>query len=217
MKTKKQKSTTELVFILDKSGSMNGLETDTIGGFNSMIEKQKNQRDECYVTTVLFNHEMEILHDRVKIDEIPLMTDDEYSVDGMTALYDAIGFTIQKLPVDKSDDSLNEKQKVLFVIITDGYENSSREYSKKAIKSLIEHRKSKFDWEFIFLGANIDASTEAENIGISRNRSANYKSDSKGTNLNFKILGSLISEYRDSYSISEHHLEEIRDDEKSRK
>lgn len=213
-----KKTITELVFILDNSGSMSGLERDTIGGFNSMLDKQKKLNDECYVTTILFNHEFEVLHEGIRIEDTPHITEREYYVGGMTALYDAVGMTIQRMPLYR--DLPNKKKhnrKVLFVIITDGHENSSREYSQTAVKSLIEHRRSEFGWEFIFLGANIDAPSVAKDIGIDKERSANYIADSKGTELNFNILESMIYEYRKFDNISDDHLNKIRDDEKKRR
>ena len=148
---------TELVFILDRSGSMDGLESDTVGGFNSMLSKQQEDDDECRLTTVLFDHEYEILHDRIDIKAVSPITEKEYFVRGQTALLDAIGRTINKIGnTQKQTAEEYRAEKVLFVITTDGMENASREYTHDKIKSLIERQKTKYGWEFIFLGANID-------------------------------------------------------------
>lgn len=210
MKTLKN-SITDLVFVLDRSGSMSGLERDTIGGFNNMLRNQRELTGECFVTTALFDHELILLHNRVKIQKVAPLTEYDYQVRGSTALYDALGLMIQRASALQKDTLYDPiEHRVLFVIITDGEENSSREYTGKAIKSLIEHRKAEFGWEFIFLGANIDAERAAENIGISKDRSANYKADSQGTLYNYEVLDSVIQEYRTSASISDDHLEKIR-------
>lgn len=185
---------TELVFILDKSGSMAGLEDDTIGGFNSMLKKQKIKGQQVNVTTALFDDEVEYIHDRFSIDIIEPITDKDYFVGGCTALLDAVGMTINK--IDKVQKKLPEDHKagkVIFVITTDGHENSSVEYGYKDIKKLIKAKK-KLGWEFLFLGANIDAGVEAEKIGIARNRSVTYKNDSRGVELNYKTVGRVINE-----------------------
>ncbi len=192
-----KKGLTELVFILDKSGSMAGLETDTIGGFNAMLEKQKAVEGECLITTVLFDHTYELLHDRTDIRAVNPITEKEYAVGGMTALLDAVGRTIDK--IDKAQEHTAEEyraEKVMFVIITDGAENSSKEYSAPAIKKAIEHRKAKQGWEFVFLGANIDAAEAAGNLGISADRAQNYHADAKGTRLNYCVMSDAVSAYR---------------------
>lgn len=181
MKTNK----TELVFILDKSGSMAGLESDTIGGYNAMLKKQQEDPGEAIVTTVLFDDQYELLHDRISIKGIRPITEKEYFVGGCTALLDAIGKTIHKIGnVQRHTDEDQRADKVLFVITTDGMENASREYTYEKIKKMIEGQKAKYDWEFIFLGANIDAVSTAARFGISADRAANYNADGEGTRLN---------------------------------
>lgn len=180
---------TELVFILDRSGSMSGLEADTIGGFNGMINKQKNQEDAVNVTTVLFDDQVEVIHDRFSLDLVSPLTEEDYYVRGCTALLDAVGATIQKMSnIQKRLPEEHRAGKVIFVITTDGHENSSKEFSYGQIKEMIEQKK-KEGWEFLFLGANIDAGYEAERIGISRDRSVTYENDSKGVEINFKSVG----------------------------
>lgn len=192
-----KKGLTELVFILDKSGSMSGLEKDTIGGFNSMLEKQKAPQDECRITTVLFDNNYFLLHDRIDIHAVSAITEKEYYVGGSTALLDAIGKTIDKIvnvQCNTAEDFRAEK--ILFVIITDGEENSSCKYSCEEIKKMIELRKEKNNWEFIFLGANIDAIKTAGRFGIGSNRSANYLSDKTGTKLCYEAVSKSVSAIR---------------------
>ena len=175
-----RKNRTELVFILDKSGSMAGLESDTIGGFNAMLKKQQKADGEAYVTTVLFNHDYDLLHDRIQIKGISSMTEKDYEVGGTTALLDAIGFTIQKIiNVQKRTNESERANKVLFVITTDGMENASREFTVDKIKKMIGKQKEKYGWEFIFLGANIDALTTAAKFGIEEEFAVDYHADSK--------------------------------------
>jgi len=186
-----KKGLTELVFILDKSGSMSGLEADTIGGFNSMLAKQKAIDGECCITTVLFDNNYELLHDRININAVSPITGKEYQVGGSTALLDAIGRTIQKIGnAQKHTVEDYRAEKVMFVIITDGEENSSREYTAEKVKAMIERQKEKYGWEFIFLGANIDAVQTAGRFGIDPDRAVDYLADSEGTELNFKVLAS---------------------------
>jgi uncharacterized protein YegL len=192
------KNLTELVFILDRSGSMSGLEADTIGGFNSMIEKQKKEEGEAYVSTILFDGVTEVLHDRVAIKDVKPITEKEYYVRGCTALLDAVGGAIHHIGnVHKYIREEDCPARTLFVITTDGMENASRKYSYEDVKKMIEHRKEKDHWEFLFLGANIDAVDVADRMGISKGRAANYHSDKKGTALNFKVLSNVISRVRD--------------------
>lgn len=201
---------TELVFILDRSGSMAGLEGDTIGGFNSLLNKQKKESGEAFVTTVLFDSEFEILHDRLNVKELSAITEDEYYVRGTTALLDAIGKTITK--TSNEQKLINEKlraDKVLIVIVTDGMENSSREYGYKLVNSMINRQKEEKNWEFIFLGANIDAIKTAEKFGINEERAANFHSDSKGTKLNYETIGDAISNYRCNSEIKKNWKEKI--------
>ena len=183
---------TELVFILDRSGSMNGLESDTIGGFNGMISKQKSEGEKVNVTTVLFDDEVEIIHDRFPIDIVESLTEKDYFVRGCTALLDAVGTSIKK--IENVQNRLPEEHKagkVLFVITTDGHENSSVEYTYADIKKMIEAKKE-CGWEFLFLGANIDAGKEANKIGIAENRSVTYENDHDGVALNFETVGKTI-------------------------
>lgn len=189
--------TTELVFILDKSGSMSGLETDTIGGYNAMLKKQQEEPGEAIVTTVLFDDNYEILHDRTNIKGIKPITEKEYYVGGYTALLDAIGKTVNKI-VNATKHTAKEHQaeKVIFVITTDGMENASREYDHQKVKQIIEHQKSRYNWEFIFLGANIDAVSTARDLGINEDRAVNYHADSKGTILNYEIVSEALIELR---------------------
>ena len=181
-----KKNLTELVFILDRSGSMSGLETDTIGGFNAMIEKQKNAPGEALVSTVLFDHQRIVLHDRSNIQDIKLMTDEDYTVRGSTALLDAIGFSIHHIGnVHKYAREEDIPEHTIFVITTDGMENASGHYDSDRVKQMIERQKSKYGWEFLFLGANIDAVETARTFGISEDRAVKYHSDSKGTTVFF--------------------------------
>lgn len=192
---------TELVFILDKSGSMSGLEADTIGGYNSLIEKQKKEDGEAVVSTVLFSDKIDVIHNRVKLGTIGKLTDKEYFVSGCTALLDAIGSSIQhikKVHMDMKEDEVPSK--TLFVITTDGMENASREYSYEKINNLIEKQKED-GWEFIFLGANIDAAAEASKFGIDSDKAVNYNCDAEGVNLNYEALDCAITSMRTTGSV----------------
>lgn len=174
--------TTEIVYILDRSGSMGGLEADTIGGFNSMMEKQKKTGEKAYVSTVLFDDTCEVLHDRVPIDEIGKMTDDDYFVRGCTALLDAVGGAIHHIGnVHKYAREEDRPDKTIFVITTDGMENASRQYSYEKVQKMIKRQQEKYGWEFIFIGANIDAYAEAKRFGIKKERAVNYMHDRRGT------------------------------------
>lgn len=211
------KTSTELVFILDKSGSMGGLESDTIGGFNSMLNKQKALDDDCRITTVLFDNNYELLHDRIDIQAVNPITEKDYYVGGSTALLDAIGITLQKIiRVAKYTTKEDLAPKVIFVIVTDGMENASREYSSQKIKSMIEEQKTKYGWEFIFLGANIDAVETASHYGVSADRAMNYVPDQKGTNLNFKVMSYTVEKFRKTGQVPEDAFDEIRKDHKQR-
>ena len=188
---------TELVFILDRSGSMAGFEADTIGGFNSMIEKQKEQEGKVYVSTVLFDNYSEVIHDRVDISEIKPMTRDDYRVRGCTALLDAIGGAIRHIGnVHKYARPEDVPEHTIFVITTDGMENSSHRYSSAMIKEKIRRQSEKYGWEFIFLAANIDAVETAENIGIRRERAANYRYTSEGVGRSYYAMSEAISAVR---------------------
>lgn len=208
---------TELVFILDKSGSMGGLEADTIGGYNSMLAKQQAVAGECRITTVLFDNNYELLHDRIDLKAVSAITDKEYQVGGSTALLDAIGRTIHKIgnaQMHTADDYRAEN--VMFVIITDGEENSSREYSAEKVKAQIERQKTKYGWEFIFLGANIDAVQTAGRFGIRPDRAVDYLADSKGTQINYSVLADAVATFREAGTLHEDCFEEIREDVKRR-
>ncbi|HKK95422.1 MAG TPA: vWA domain-containing protein [Anaerovoracaceae bacterium] len=212
-----KKGLTELVFIIDRSGSMHGLEKDTVGGFNSMIAEQKNIEGEANITTVLFDDDYEIFHDRVSLKEIDEMTGSDYYVRGTTALLDAMGKTISMMGNIQKNLPKNKKaEKVLFVITTDGLENASREYSVHKVKSMIERQKNKYGWEFIFLGANIDAVKTAEDMGIGRDRSSNYCADGKGTKLNYDVVCKAVSSYRDCCIINEDWNESLEKDVEER-
>ena len=213
-------NSTELVFILDRSGSMGGLESDTIGGFNSMLAKQQAEPGVCRITTVLFDNEYEVLHDRIDIQAVKSITDREYNVRGSTALLDAVGKTINKIGAAQkhtADDYRAEK--VLFVITTDGMENASCEFGYDKIKSMIEHQKSKYNWEFIFLGANIDAVDVANRFGVARNRAQSFHNDSEGIRLNYEMLSRTASQFRSAEvcaSIADNWCAEIDADYKKR-
>lgn len=193
------------------------MENDTIGGYNTLLEKQKAVSGECFITTVLFNNNFEILHDRIDIKAVSKITDKEYCVGGSTALLDAIGRTINKIGnAQKHTAEEYRAEKVMVVIITDGEENSSREYSAERVKQMIEHEKTKYGWEFIFLGTNIDAVQTAGRFGIGVDRAVDYLADSEGTNLNFRAMSAAVTEFRENQTISNEHFEEIRNDVKRR-
>lgn len=209
---------TELVFILDRSGSMGGLESDTIGGFNAMLKKQKDLAGECRITTVLFDHEYQLLHDRIDLGSVSPMTEKEYYVRGTTALLDALGSTIQKIiSVQRNTAREHQAEKVLFVIITDGQENSSREYSLEKIRQHIEHQKSRYGWEFIFLGANIDAVSAAADLGIGADRAQDFIADSQGVGLNFQVMSNAVEAYRMGAEMPSDWKDAIDEDYKNRK
>lgn len=187
-------NTTELVFILDRSGSMSGFESDTIGGFNSILDKQKKTDGKCYVTTVLFSDHSKLLHDRVDISEVKPLTDDDYRVGGCTALLDAVGKTIRHIAkIHKYARPEDVPEKTLFVITTDGYENASHRFDADEVKRMVEHEKEKYGWEFIFLGADIDAVETAGRIGIDRSRAANYRKDTVGNETMFCSVNEAIT------------------------
>jgi len=212
-----KKDLTELVFILDRSGSMGGLESDTIGGYNSMLEKHKKEPGEAIVTTVLFDDRYELLHDRVNLRGVKPITEREYYVRGTTALLDAVGRTIDKIRNAQKNTAERERaERVLFVIITDGLENSSREYGYQKVRRMIEEQKCEYGWEFIFLGANIDAVAAAEQIGIARDRSANFHADSQGTLLNYEVISEAVSCMRKARKIPDNWKERIDEDFRKR-
>ena len=190
---------TELVFILDRSGSMAGLERDTIGGFNSMIRKQKAEKGECFVSTVLFDHEREVLHDRVKLSEVPEMTERDYTVRGSTALIDAIGKAIHHIGnIHKYARKEDVPERTVFIITTDGMENSSHLYTSDEVKRKIERQKAKYGWEFLFIGANIDAVSTAAKFGINKDRAVNYNADSEGTRILYESVSEAVQNIRAS-------------------
>ena len=188
---------TEVVFIMDRSGSMCNLVDDTIGGYNELLHKQKQLEGEVFVTTVLFDNDYELLHDRVNLKAVPNLTRKEYYVRGSTALLDAIGKTVTNIDVALANTTEeNRPAKVLFVIITDGFENASQQYNYNTIKSMILHQTNKYSWEFIFLGANIDAVGVAAALGIKECKTANYHADSLGTSLSYQAIDNAISHLR---------------------
>ena len=212
-----KKNLTELVFILDRSGSMAGLEGDTIGGFNAMIEKQKREAGEAFVSTVLFDNVSEVIHDRVDIRKIQPMTDRDYYVRGCTALLDAVGKAIHHIGnVHKYAREEDRPEKTLFVITTDGMENASRHYTYERVREMIRRQTDKYGWEFLFLGANIDAAAEARRFGIRADRAANYHCDSAGTALNFDVIADAVCEVRKGAPLPSSWKKRIDDDYKRR-
>lgn len=215
---KNKNNITELVFILDRSGSMGGLESDTIGGFNSLISKQKKLEGECYVTTVLFDNLIEKLHDRVKLSEVEELTAEDYYVRGCTALIDAIGESVEHIEnIHKYIRKTDVPEHTMFVIITDGMENASRRFSSDEVKKMIEKHKEKDDWEFLFIGANIDAVETAKHFGINEDRAVNYHADEKGTNVVYRTMEKAVGCVRASVPLAPSWSGEINKDFKSRK
>lgn len=218
MKKTNNNGITELVFILDRSGSMAGLEADTIGGFNSLIEKQRKQGGECYVSTVLFDNESEVLHDRVPLSKIAKMIDSDYTVRGCTALIDAIGGAIHHIGnIHKYARPEDVPEHTMFVITTDGMENASRNYSSDKVKKMIQRQKEKYGWEFLFIGANIDAVETAARFGISRERAVNYHADKRGTRVVYESVADAVCSVRASEPLGESWSRKIDEDYKSRK
>ena len=215
--TEKKNDITELVFILDRSGSMGGLESDTIGGFNAMIQKQKKQEGTCWVSTVLFDHESQVLHDRLPLAEVPLMTDRDYTVRGCTALLDAIGDAIRHIGnVHKYAREEDVPANTLFVITTDGMENASRRYTADQVRTMISERKQKQGWEFLFIGANIDAVQTARRFGISSDRAVNYNADAQGTRILYESVGCAVSNIRASAPMAANWSEKLNADYEKR-
>lgn len=207
-----KKGLTEIVFILDKSGSMSGLEADTIGGYNSFLEKQKKVEGEAFVSTVLFSDRNEVVHDRVPIEKIEPMNEQQYSVGGCTALLDAIGGAVHHIGnVHKYARDEDKPEHTIFVITTDGQENSSREFSYEKIKKMITRQQEKYGWEFIFLGANMDAIGEAGKLGIRADRAVRYECDGTGTLLNYSVLSETVGKMRCSVAVAEDWSREISD------
>ena len=212
-----KKGLTELVFVLDRSGSMSGLESDTIGGFNAMLEKQKALKGDCVVTSVLFDDRYELLHDRIRLAGVAPLTSESYFVRGNTALLDAIGRTIDKIGGVQQHTAPDEQaEKVLFVIITDGMENSSREYRYERVREMIERQKERYGWEFLFLGANIDAISVASRFGIAPDRAVTYCPDGEGTRLNYEAVSSAAQCVREGRPVAKDWKKSIEEDHKKR-
>lgn len=212
-----KKNLTEIVFILDRSGSMAGLEKDTIGGFNAMIEKQKREQGEAYVSTILFDNETQVIHDRVDIRKIRPMTGEDYYVRGCTALLDAVGKSIHHIGnVHKYAREEDRPEKTVFVITTDGMENASREYTYERVRQMIEYEKEKHGWEFLFLGANIDAAKEAARFGITEDRAANYHADHQGTAVIYEAMNEAVRSVRACRPMSADWKRRVDEDYKKR-
>ena len=212
-----RKNLTEIVFILDRSGSMHGLESDTIGGFNSMIEKQKRQEGEALISTVLFSSRTTVLHDRVDLRKVEPLTERDYTVGGSTALLDAIGGSIHHIGnIYKYARPEDVPEHTMFVITTDGRENASRIYSLSHVRQMIEHEQEKYGWEFLFLGANIDAVRTAGRMGIRQDRAANFHNDKEGTALNYEAVGDAIGSVRSGRKLDEDWKRKIDEDYRTR-
>lgn len=212
-----RKNLTEIVFILDRSGSMSGLEQDTIGGFNSMIKQQKNAEGEALISTILFDNVSEVLYDRINVKDIQPLSDHDYMVRGCTALLDAIGGAIHHIGnIHKYARREDVPEHIMFVITTDGMENASRYYSSNKVKQMIERQKIKYGWEFLFFGANIDAVETARLFGIDEDRAVNYQCDSEGTALNYEVISEAISAVRCSVPLGSNWKKRIDEDFKKR-
>lgn len=209
---------TEIVFILDRSGSMAGMEKDTIGGFNSMLKKQKKTEGGAFVSTVLFDNTAQVIHDRLPLEKVPLLTDKDYYVRGSTALLDAVGGAIHHIGIiHKYAEKENRPDKTLFVIMTDGMENSSRYYSYERVRSMIDRQKKKYGWEFLFIGANIDAVSEAERFGIDADFAADYHRDSAGTRVSYETVSEAVCMVRQGCSVSKGWKDRIDEDYRRRR
>ena len=208
---------TELVFILDRSGSMAGLESDTIGGFNSMIEKQRAQGGECYVSTILFDNTSEVLHDRMKLADVPKMTERDYFVRGCTALIDAIGCAIRHIAsIHKYARPEDVPEHTMFVITTDGYENASHIYSADEVRKMVKKEQEKFGWEFLFIGANIDAVETAKHYGFREDRAVNYRADKVGTKVVYETVAEAACSFREEKMLAPSWSNKINDDYNAR-
>jgi uncharacterized protein YegL len=208
-----RKNLTEIVFILDRSGSMAGLEGDTFGGFNGMLEKQRQEEGEAYVSTVLFDNESSVIHDRLPLDRVPRLTAREYYVRGCTALLDAVGSAISHIAtVHKYAREEDRPEKTLFVITTDGMENASRRYTYEKVRSLIEKQKREYGWEFLFLGANIDAAREAARFGIHPDRAVDYRADRRGTRVIYETVSETVRDFRASKPMTAGWKKKIEED-----
>ena len=213
-----RKGLTELVFILDRSGSMHGMESDTIGGFNSMIAKQKKLEGRAYVSTILFDNECVVLHDRVGLHKIQPMSERDYTPRGCTALLDAIGGAIHHIGnVHKYARKEDVPEHTVFVIITDGKENASQRYTAERVKQMIEKEKTQYGWEFLFLGANIDAVETAKHFGIEKSRAVTYRADREGTQLNYEVIHDAVASVRKCAPIAPDWKARIEEDMKRRK
>ena len=213
-----KKNLTEMVFILDKSGSMSGLEADTIGGFNSMIDKQKKEEGEALVSTVLFSNESVVLHDRVDLRKIEPMTDRQYYVGGCTALIDAVGGAIHHIGnVHKYAREEDRPEHTIFIITTDGMENASRHYSAEQVRNMVRRQKEKYGWEFLFLGANIDAVETASRYGIDEDRAVTFRNDAQGQALNYESISEAVHCVRASAPLTRRWKQQIEEDFKNRK
>ena len=212
-----KKNLTELVFILDRSGSMSGLEGDTIGGFNAMLDKQKQEPGEAYISTVLFDHETQVIHDRLPLDKVPQLTREDYYVRGCTALLDAVGGAIHHIGnVHKYAREEDRPERTLFVITTDGMENASRRYDYQKVKAMISRQKEKYGWEFLFLGANIDAAKEAARFGIYAENAANYHADREGTAVLYEAVSEAVCTFRAAKPMKNTWREQIDEDYRNR-
>jgi uncharacterized protein YegL len=211
-----RKDFTELVFILDKSGSMSGLEQDTIGGFNSLIQKQKKEKGEAVVTTVLFNHMLETKHDRVDLKKVKKLTSTDYTVSGCTSLLDAVGSTISSISATHKQLKDDAPEKTIVIITTDGMENSSKEYTYDMVKKLIDRQKKK-NWEFLFLGANIDVAAEARRFGIEEDKAVKFSNDKEGIALNYCCLEEAVSTVRKGKALNATWKQKIEEDYENRK
>ena len=213
-----KKNLTELVFILDRSGSMAGLEDDTIGGFNAMLEKQKGEPGEAVISTVLFDNRSEVIHDRMALEQVPALTRKEYYVRGCTALLDAVGGAIHHIGnVHKYAREEDRPERTLFVITTDGMENASRRYDYPRVKAMIERQKAKYGWEFLFLGANIDAAREAARFGIHAENAVNYHADRKGTAVIYEAVSDAVCSFRASRPMDNGWRQRIDEDYENRR
>ena len=213
-----KKNLSEIVFLLDRSGSMSGLEKDTIGGFNAMIEKQKKEQGEALISTVLFDHEMKVLHDRVKVQDVKPISEKDYQVRGCTALLDAMGGAIHHIGnVHKYARNEDVPEHTIFVITTDGMENASSHYSSSKVRTMVERQKEKSGWEFLFLGANMDAIAAAKDFGIEEDKAVEYRSDDIGTRLNYAVMSEAICEFRTKGTVEKSWKQKIEDDRKNRK
>lgn len=213
-----KKNLSEIVFLLDRSGSMSGLEKDTIGGFNAMIEKQKKEEGEALISTILFDHEMKVLHDRVKVQDVKPISEKDYQVRGCTALLDAMGGAIHHIGnVHKYARNEDVPEHTIFVITTDGMENASTQYSAAKVRTMVERQKEKYGWEFLFLGANMDAIAAAKNFGIEEDKAVEYRSDDIGTRLNYAVMSEAICEFRTKGTVEKSWKQKIENDRKNRK